>query len=164
MTDQHSAAGSYPESSSEPVHPAPQAPHAPPTPTPPPSAPPVGVATAIPRKQGAWELWWLCILTLGIYYLIWYGRINGELSPVLGEPVASNGQWWNQLIPIWNLVGLAATAKRLNSAHAKLGSPTRVGVVTAWLWAPYWFASQTRYLQRRINTLHDVIAAKAIVP
>lgn len=162
MIEQHSASGSDPESSNEPV---PLPPHAPPAPAPfPASAPPVGVATAIPRKQGAWGLWWLCVVTLGIYYLIWYERINRELSHILGGPVAANGLWWNPLIPIWNLVGLSATAQRLNAAHAKVGSPTRVGVVTTWLWAYVWFASQTRYLQRRINTLHDVIAAKVVVP
>jgi hypothetical protein len=122
------------------------------------------VTSLAPRKQGAWGLWWLCLITLSIYYLIWYGRINSEVSRILNEPLPANGNWWNQLIPIWNLVGLSATAKRLNAAHAKVGSPTRVGPVTAWLWAPSWFASQTRYLQRRINILHDVLVAKAIIP
>ncbi len=113
------------------------------------------------RKQGAWGLWWLCIVTFGIYYYIWYHRINMELAAVLRMPVPANGQWWNQLIPIWNLVGLGATAKRVNAAHAAVGSPTRVGMFVTWFWAPGWFASQTRYLQRRINILHDVLAAKS---
>lgn len=113
------------------------------------------------RKQGAWGLWWLCVVTFGIYYYIWYHRINTELAVVLRMPAPANGQWWNQLIPIWNLVGLGATAKRLNAAHAFVGSPTRVGVFVTWFWAPAWFASQTRYLQRRVNILHDVLAAKS---
>ncbi len=104
---------------------------------------------------------WLSILTLGIYYLVWYSRINKELAAVLGEPVPANGHWVNQFIPIWSWVGLGATAKRLNRAHAAVGSPTRVGLFTTWFWAPAWFASQTRYLQRRINILHDVLASHA---
>jgi hypothetical protein len=123
-----------------------------------------GLTPMAPRKQSAWGLWWLCLVTLGIYYYVWYHRINSELSWILNEPLPANGNWWNQLIPFWNLVGLSATAKRLSAAHAKVGSPTRVSPVTTWLWAPAWFASQTRYLQRRINILHDVLAAKAIVP
>ncbi|CAO5246960.1 hypothetical protein [Frankia sp. AgKG'84/4] len=118
-------------------------------------------AAPIPRKQGAWGLWWLCIITFSIYYFIWYDRINSELSAVLGQPRSANGQWWNVLIPIWNLVGLGATAKRLNAAHALLGSPTRVGIFTSWFWAPFWFGSQTRYLQRRVNILHDVLASRS---
>lgn len=117
----------------------------------------------IVTKQGAWGLWWICLLTFGIYTMIWHHRINRELCAILGRPVPANGQWWNQLIPFWNLVGIGATAKRLNAAHALVGSPTRVGVFTSWFWAPAWYASQTRYLQRRINILHDVLAGRAHV-
>ena len=112
-------------------------------------------------KQGAWGLWWLCGITLGIYYLVWYQRINRELAALTGGQAPADGQWWSQFIPIFGLIGLARTAKRVNAAHAMVGSPTRVSSVVAWLWAPAWFASQTRYLQRRMNTLHDVLAARA---
>ena len=111
------------------------------------------------RKQGAWGLWWLVAITFGIYYYVWYARINRELAAVLRTAVPSDGKWWSQLIPIYGLIGLARTAKRVNAAHAAVGSPTRVGVFVTWFWAPGWFASQTRYLQRRINILHDVLAA-----
>lgn len=123
---------------------------------------PSTVASAPVRKQGAWGLWWLVILTAGIYYYVWYARVNQELARVLGAAVPADGQWWSQLIPIFNLVGLARTAKRVNDAHARVGSPTRVSVVVSWLLAPYWFASQTRYLQRRMNILHDVLAAQSV--
>lgn len=112
-------------------------------------------------KQGAWGLWWLVGITLGIYYFVWYQRINRELSRLLtGADAPADGQWWSQLIPIYGLIGMSRTAKRLNAAHAAVGSPTRVGPVVAWLWAPMWFGSHTRYLQRRINILHDVQAAR----
>ncbi len=113
------------------------------------------------RKQGPWGLWWLTIVTFGVYYLVWYGRINKELADVQGAEVPANGKWWSQLVPFYGLYGLAKTADRLNDAHASAGSPTRVGSFTTWFWAPAWFSSQTRYLQRRINILHDVLAAKA---
>jgi hypothetical protein len=121
---------------------------------------PTGYPQAAPvRKQGAWGLWWLVGITFGIYYYIWYARINRELAAILRTDVPSDGQWWSQLIPIYNLVGLARTAKRVNAAHTSVGSPTRVGVFVTWFWAPAWFGSQTRYLQRRINILHDILAA-----
>jgi signal transduction histidine kinase len=135
---------------------------------PPPTSPPMlapgpgPVVAPIVRKQGAWGLWWLCVITLGIYYYVWYHRINKELASVSRAAVPANGNWWNQLIPIWNLVGLGATAKRLNAAHAGIGSPTRVGLFVTWFWGPLWFASQTRYLQRRLNILHDVLASHSI--
>ncbi|MGI8880411.1 MAG: hypothetical protein ACR2KJ_07890 [Jatrophihabitans sp.] len=116
-----------------------------------------------PRKQGAWALWWLCAITIGIYYLVWYGRINKELAAILGQPVSVTSHWWAQLIPIMNLVGLGHTANLLNAAHSRVGSPTRVGSFTTWFWAPAWFGSQIRYLQRRINVLHDVMASHAVL-
>ncbi|MCU1592217.1 MAG: hypothetical protein JWP11_3473 [Frankiales bacterium] len=114
------------------------------------------------RKQGAWGLWWLCGITFGIYYYVWYHRINQELSSVTGQPSGATGQWWSQLIPFFNLYALAKTAGRVNAAHTAVGSPTRVSSFVTWFWAPAWFASQTRYLQRRINILHDVLASRGV--
>jgi hypothetical protein len=125
---------------------------------------PTRTASQTVTKQGAWGLWWLCGLTFGIYYLVWYQRINKELSAVLGREHTGDGQWWSQFIPIYGLIGLARTAGRLNAAHTLVGSPTRVSPVTTWLWAPLWFSSQTRYLQRRINILHDIQASRMMQP
>lgn len=111
------------------------------------------------RRQGAWTAWWLILITLGIYYFVWYQRVNKELAARLGVRQGARGQWWSQLIPIMANVGLHRTAKRVNAAHAAIGSPTRIGTVTTWLWAPIWFMSQTRYVQRRMNLLHDIAAA-----
>lgn len=113
------------------------------------------------KKQGAWGLWWLCGLTIGIYYLVWYERINRELSSVTGQPVPANGRWWSQFIPVYGFVGLWKTANRLNAAHASVGSPTRVSPAMAAIWSALWFGSHTRYMQRRINILHDVLASHA---
>jgi len=111
------------------------------------------------KKQGAWGLWWLTVITCGIYYLVWYGRINNELAAVTGQPRAAWGTWWSQLIPVYGLIGLSRTAKRLNAAHEAAGSSVKVSPVMTWLWAPSWFGSQTRYLQRRINTLAEIRSA-----
>jgi hypothetical protein len=111
----------------------------------------------IGRTQGAWGLWWLCGLTFGIYYLIWFQRINRELcafAPEINRADASC-TWWSQLIPIYGLVALAKTAGRVNATNQLVGSPARVSSFTTWFWAPAWFGSQTRYLQRRINALWD---------
>lgn len=112
------------------------------------------------RKQGAWGLWWLTMITFGIYYLVWYDRINGELAAFMGSEREGWTRWWAQIIPFYGLVGLSRTAKRLNQAHGMVNSPVTVSPVMTWLWAPAWFASHTRYLQRRINTLSDIQASR----
>jgi photosystem II stability/assembly factor-like uncharacterized protein len=85
-------------------------------------------------------------------------RLTQE-GAIFETEVLAHGRWWSQLIPIYNLIGLARTAKRINAAHVAVGSPTRVSVFVSWFWAPAWYASRTRYLQRRVNVLHDVLAA-----
>lgn len=113
-------------------------------------------------KQGAWGLWWLCLITLSVYYLVWYQRTNRELSANLGRQVAGNGKWWSQFIPFYAARSRRATARRLNDLAIQLGSPTRVAPWTFSTWSLWWYGSHTRYLQRRINILHDVMAAQAV--
>lgn len=113
------------------------------------------------RKQGAWSLWWLTIITLTVYYFVWYDRVNRELVAALGgNKVPPDGRWWSQIIPFYGLVALARLAGRLNAALADVGSPTRVGSTMTWLWAPLWYGSHTRYIQRRLNILHDIQASR----
>ncbi|AWO85104.1 hypothetical protein DLJ61_17730 [Gordonia terrae] len=118
-----------------------------------------GQPVPVIRKQGAWTLWWLTVITCGVYYFIWYDRINSELATATGDARTAWTQWWSQLIPFYGLVGLHHTAQRLNEAHTAAGSTTQVSPLVTWFWAPAWFGSQTRYLQRRLNTLADVQAA-----
>lgn len=114
------------------------------------------------RKQSPWGGWWLLVVTLGIYYFPWYSRVNTELAAVDGAGRPGWSQWWSQLIPIYGLVGMHKTAQRLNTALASNASSTRIGPFTFWFWAPLWFASHTRYFQRRQNALADVLAARSL--
>jgi hypothetical protein len=106
-------------------------------------------------------LWWLVTITFGIYYFVWYDRVGRELSAFVGVPRGAWTKWWSQLIPIYNLVGLHRMAKRLNDAHILAGSTVHVSPFVTWFWASGWFASQTRYLQRRINALAEIQQALA---
>ncbi len=110
----------------------------------------------MPRKQGAWGLWWLCVITFGIYYLVWFDRVAAEMAEATSSPRDGMTKWWSQIIPIYGLIALSRTAKQLNQAHASLGSTVRVSPVVTWLWSAIWFASTPRYLQRRVNILADI--------
>jgi hypothetical protein len=110
------------------------------------------------KKRSPWGGWWLMVITCGVYYFVWYHKVNAELAAVTGQRQAPWGQWWNQIIPVWGLFGLHHTAVRLNNAHAAVGSSVRVSPGVAWFWAPIWFGSQARYLQRRINQLGDILS------
>jgi hypothetical protein len=111
------------------------------------------------QTRDAWAVWLLAIVTLGIYYLVWYYKINRELQLFAPDEVTVRPGLavLAQLVPIVNLVSLARTAGRLNAAHASIDSPVRVSAGITILGA-FWYASQTRYLQRRLNTLWETAA------
>jgi hypothetical protein len=107
-------------------------------------------------RRSPWAVWWLSGLTFGIYYLVWYYKINAELRAFAPEAVKVEPGMavLAQLFPICAWVSLANTSTRLNSAHRAIQSPVRVSGGMAIL-GTFWFNSQTRYLQRRLNSLWD---------
>jgi len=107
-------------------------------------------------RRSAWGVWWLSGLTFGIYYLYWYYKINAELRAFAPEAVKVDPAlaMLAQLLPIFAWVSLANTSTRLNEAHRAISSPVRVSGGVAIL-GTFWFNSQTRYLQRRLNSLWD---------
>ena len=117
------------------------------------------VPRTIGQRRGAWAVWWLSLLTFGIYYLVWYYKINKELALFAPHAVRVNPALavLAQLVPIVGLVSLANTAGRVKAAHASIGSPVHASGGTTVL-AAFWFASHTRYLQRRLNALWDAAA------
>ncbi|MFD3506546.1 hypothetical protein [Nocardia sp. NPDC058666] len=112
------------------------------------------------KQRSPWGGWWLIVITAGIYYFVWFHKVNAELAAATGQQHAAWGKWWNQIIPIWGIIGIYRTAVRVNEAHAARGSSVSVSPVVAWLVAPAWFFSHQRYLQRRINSLGDIIGAQ----
>lgn len=115
-----------------------------------------GARRRVGMKRGAWAVWWLSALTLGIYYLVWYYKINAELRAFAPEVVDVNPGKATvaQILPIFSWVSLAHTSARLNDAHRAINSPVRVSGGMSIL-GTFWFNSQTRYLQRRLNSLWD---------
>jgi hypothetical protein len=111
------------------------------------------------QTRDAWTVWILSIVTLGIFYLVWYYKINRELQLFAPDAVTVRPGLavLAQLVPIVNLVSLARTAGRLNAAHETVESPVRVSAGITVLGA-FWYVSQTRYLQRRLNTLWQAAA------
>lgn len=112
------------------------------------------------EKTSPWGVWWLVGITLGVYYFFWYEKVNRELALVSEKPREAWTQWWSQLIPFYNFVGLHHTAKRLNSEIEHRGVFGQVSTAVAWFWSPAWFGTHVVYLQRRINFLHNLLISK----
>jgi hypothetical protein len=106
----------------------------------------------IGKIRSPWGVWWLTFLTLGIYYLVWYVKLNKEVARAAGPDihVETFGLWFSQCVPIAYWISLAHTTERLNTASHRNGTaPTASGGMA--ILGTFWFMSQTRYLQRRAN-------------
>jgi hypothetical protein len=93
-------------------------------------------------------VWWLSLITLGIYYLVWYHKIHREIAAAGGN--AGLAPAWSQIVPIWSLISVAGTGTRIADLQHLVGAKGTSSAAVAF-WSQFWFSSQTRYLQRRLN-------------
>jgi hypothetical protein len=116
------------------------------------------------QRRSPWGVWGLSVLTLGVYYLVWYVRLNKEIARVAGVDVTvgSAGLWLSQCVPIGNWVSLARTARRLRTALERAGAETSVSAAGT-VMSSLWFGSHVRYLQRRANELWCALEDQAAV-
>ena len=104
------------------------------------------------RRQGRIKMWFLIGITLGIYSLFWYERVNADLAARLGIPRTADSRWWSQLIPVLSIVGVHATAQRINAlAGRKVVSP-----VASWLFFSWFVQTSYVHLQGGVNRTLDL--------
>jgi hypothetical protein len=119
-------------------------------------------ATPIGRIRSPWAVWCLCLVTVGVYYLVWYVRLNKEIARAAGVDVrvGTLGLWLSQCLPVVGWVSLAHTAGRLATAQERAGADRSVSTGKTLL-ASLWFGSHSRYLQRRANDLWRTLEERA---
>ena len=120
-------------------------------------------STPIGKNRSPWAVWCLSAVTLGVYYLVWYVRLNKEIARVAGVDVAVGtvGLWLSQCVPIASWVGLAHTAQRLRTAQERAGVEPSVSAGRTIL-TSLWFGSQTLYLQRLANELWQALEDRSV--
>lgn len=114
------------------------------------------------KTRSPWGVWWLSLVTIGIYYLVWYSKIHAEIRQAPGGS-KSTAPVLSQFIPIWNLVSVAHTGTQCADLQHATGIKATSSAATAF-WSQWWFFSQTRYLQRRLNTVWAAMDAAAAAP
>lgn len=116
------------------------------------------------QHRSPWGVWCLSAVTLGIYYLVWYVRLNKEIARVAGVDVTvgTAGLCLSQCVVIVNWVSLARTAQRLRTALERAGAEPSVSAART-VMASLWFGSHVRYLQRRANELWRTLEDRAVV-
>lgn len=89
----------------------------------------VQIGSGRAKIRGPWVTFFLALVTFGIYYLVWYYKINRELrdygigtSPLTSLVAMTIG--WLIVVPpfvsMWNTLG------RIQQAEEKAGSETRI--------------------------------------
>lgn len=104
--------------------------------------------------------WWLSLVTFGIYYLIWYVKVNKEIARLSDNTihVGAFGLWLSQCTPIAGWISLSNTSKRLTTVQQCRGLvPTTTGGMV--ILSSLWFGSHQRYLQRRLNATYLSLGA-----
>ena len=117
-----------------------------------------------PKYRSPWSVWWLSLVTFGIYYLVWYVKINKEIAAHSNGAVTvrTGGLWFSQCVIIANWISLANTSGRLAQVQTMYGLPvTTTGGMT--VLSSFWFWSNTRYTQRRWNATFEAIEALPVV-
>lgn len=117
----------------------------------------VGSGTAKLRRP--WATFFLALVTLGIYYLVWYYKINRELrdygigtSPLTSLVAITLGA----LIIVPPFVSLWNTLGRIQEAERKAGSETRIsrglGIIL-YLIALIFLPFEIPYIQEHLNNV-----------
>ncbi|HEY6532074.1 MAG TPA: DUF4234 domain-containing protein [Acidimicrobiales bacterium] len=156
MSDPTNADGvPEPEATPPPVTPAPTPDFsAPPAVTPP--IAPLGVRT-VGKTRNPWGVWGLSIITLGIYYLYWYYKINSEVrdydkSIEVDPAIATVAQF----IPIASLISFWNCGGRINRTQQTAGSSERCSQLAGLLLMVFVLGTGIVYYQSQLNKVWDL--------
>jgi len=125
----------------------------------------IQLRTATVKQQSFWAVLGLSIITLGIYMIFWYHRINSEMKNI-GEAYGDNelaaSNPTNSVLAmifgvftlgIATLISIHGTAKRIRRTQAALGQTVDYSVGVHWLlvlFSGLWVI----YAQMKLNELY----------
>lgn len=109
------------------------------------------------RIQNPWAAWGLTLVTLGVYHIFWWYRINKELrdfdSRIGGDPTKSMLALligWVIIIPPF--VTFFGTAGRIRHAQSIAGQPVECSGFACLVLA--WLGFSVPYMQGKLNRLY----------
>jgi hypothetical protein len=112
------------------------------------------------KTRNPWGVWLLSLVTLGIYGLVWYCKVNRETRDYDARVVVNPGMavvailfGWIIIVPPF--VSIYCTGRRIAMAQEAAGAPVTcvpiIGLLLAFLWSTH-----TVYYQSQINKVWDV--------
>lgn len=112
------------------------------------------------KTRGPIAVWLLCLVTLGVYYVVWWYKINRELRDFDPSIEVSPGTsvlaiTIGALIVVPPFVSTLNTGSRIEQAQHGVGLRTCTPVVGLLLW--FAFGLNTVYYQDNLNNLWEYV-------
>jgi drug/metabolite transporter (DMT)-like permease len=114
------------------------------------------------KRRNPWGVFGLSIITLGIYWIVWYYKINNELLNygIQNDPaVATVAVTLGGFIIVPPFVSYYKTADRILKAQEKAGASERIIPVLALLLVVVVSIFAFPYYQSQLNKVWDALAA-----
>jgi hypothetical protein len=117
------------------------------------------------KKRSPWGVWGLNFITIGIYGLVWYYKINDEARRYLRDDTIRPGIALLALIPGFLLivppfVSIYRTGQRIDRVEGKAGIQKTVEPILGLL-AAFFYSLHLPYYQSHLNTTWDAASAQS---
>ncbi len=117
------------------------------------------------KKRSPWGVWGLSIITIGIYYFVWYYKINDEARRFLRDSTIKPGIsvlaiTLGAFVLIPPYVSIYRTAERTGRIQDRAAIESRISPLLA-LIASLFFALHIPYVQDQLNKAWDRLAGQA---
>jgi hypothetical protein len=115
------------------------------------------------KKRGPWASWGLSFITIGIYGLVWYYKINDEARRYLRDDTIRPGVSVLAILPgalilIPPFVSIYRTGQRIQRMQERAGREERVEPVLGLVLA-FFYSLYIPYYQTHLNRVWDRAAA-----
>jgi hypothetical protein len=117
------------------------------------------------KKRSPWGVWLLGFITIGIYGLVWYYKINDEARRYLRDQAIRPGLAVLALfVPIVNYVSIYRTGQRIQRMEDKVGVQRAVEPIIGLLGA-FFLGLYVVYYQSHLNGVWDrAVSAGVSIP
>jgi hypothetical protein len=120
------------------------------------------------KKRGPWAVWGLSIITIGIYGLVWYYKINDEARRYLRDESIRPGVSVLAIIPgalilVPPFVSIYRTGQRINRMEEKAGVQRLLEPIIG-LIAALFYSLHMPYYQLHLNGVWDASVGLAALP
>src|SRR5262249_27936295 len=113
-------------------------------------------------RRSPWVSWLLIFATIGVYYFVWFYKVQKEAKQYLQDETIRPGlMTFSQFVPIWNLVTVYQFGERVAAMQRRAGAEETVQPILGLL-AAFVASLHVVYYQSEIDKALDAALAAAV--